>query len=203
MTQSHIDPNDPETYWILDPGQIEGVSSAIRMTLIDRLAADGPMSPEELASAAVLKPTAVYHHIKKLLRLRLVETAGQRTQPGAKKPQTLYKTPAPRMRLIRAFLDADNADRLSGAAAALLRQADRDFCGGFDQPAPKSEGPDRNHGFFRVAARPNAETLARINGHLNAISDLLWESNDPESPPLALSWVIAPLRDTTSDGDTP
>ena len=201
MTQSHIDEHRPDTYWILSPDQIEVIASAVRMTLVDRLAADGPMSPEELAHAAALKPTAVYHHIKKLHAVGLVEIHGHRRQPGAKKPQTLYKTPAPRMRLIRAFRNPKNREQVSHAAAALLRQAERDFASAFEDSRVLAEGPQRNHGFFRVAARPDADGLKQINAHLEAIGEILWASNDPKNPPLALSWAIAPLPESNHDGD--
>lgn len=201
MTRSHIDPARPDTYWILDPSQIECLASATRMTLLDRLAAEGPMSPDDLAHAAALKPTAVYHHVKKLLRVGLVEACGQRRQPGARKPQTLYRTPAPRMRLIKAFGDAANATRLSNAAAALLRQCERDFADAFTMPTARADGDTRNHGFFRLAARPDAETLRQVNAHLNAIAELLWTANDPAAEPVSLAWSMAPLPETQPTGD--
>lgn len=202
MTRSHIDPDNPDIYWILDPEQMVCLASATRTTLLDRLAVDGPMCPEDLANAAALKPTAVYHHVKKLLAVGLVEVAGQRRMPGAKKPQTLYKTPAPKMRMLRAFGDRANATRLSNNAAAILRQAERDFADAFTMDDLHSEGAKRNHGFFRLAARPDAETLAAINSHLDAITDLLWSANTEDGRPMALAWALAPLHETRTTPST-
>ncbi|MEE2566855.1 helix-turn-helix domain-containing protein [Hyphobacterium marinum] len=202
MTRSYIDPDHPDTYWILDPDQMVCLASATRMTLLDRLAVDGPMCPEDLAYAAALKPTAVYHHVKKLLAVGLVEIAGQRRMPGAKKPQTLYRTPAPKMRLLRAFGDPANATRLSNTAMAILRQAERDVADAFSMADTHAEGPERNHGFFRLAARPDAATLAAINDHLDAIADLLWSSNAENGRPVSLAWALAPLPETRNAGST-
>lgn len=198
MTDFDTPTDDPDTYWILDPEQIECLASSVRMTLIDRLVADGPLPADELARRVGLRPTAIYHHLTKLAETGLVVETGSRRAPGAKKPQIIYATPKPRMRMLRAFGDPANADALTRCTAAILRQAQRDFAAGFGNDAARAGGPQRNHGFSRLTARPDADTLARINAHLDAIHDLLWQANDPDQPALSLAWVIAP-QDTPSN----
>ena len=183
-----------EEFWILDPAQIACLASAPRQTIIDRLAADGPLSVDDLARVIGMKQTAVYHHIHKLEAVDLVHQAERRLMPGARKPQILYTTPAPRMRLARA-LGIERLQRgTKRCAGAMLRQAERDFSEGFDHGAIH-DGADRNHGFFRLIARPDAEALAEINEHLHAIGEILWRSNTKSGAPVALSWALAPLSD--------
>lgn len=189
-------PSTDETYWILDPEQISCLASAPRMTIIDRLAADGPMSVDDLARVIGMKQTAMYHHVHKLESVGLIQAAERRLMPGARKPQTLYTTPAPRMRLARALNQKQHRETLKRCAAAVLRQAERDFADGFALGGIH-EGPERNHGFFRLIARPDAAAQAEINEHLQAIADILWRSNTQTGAPVALSWAMAPLSDDT------
>ena len=185
-----------ESYWILDPAQIACLASAPRMTIIDRLAADGPLSVDDLARVIGMKQTAVYHHIHKLEAVGLVHASERRFMPGARKPQTLYATPAPRMRLAKALQAQQHQAGVKRCAAAMLRQAERDFAEGFDHEAVH-EGAQRNHGFFRLIARPSPAAMAEINDHLDAIADILWRSNTDTGEPVALSWAMAPLSDET------
>ena len=188
-------------YWVVREDQVECLSSAVRMTLIDRLAVDGPMSAEEIARAISLKPTAVYHHLAKLVRCGLVLEVGKRTLPGAKKPQVLYNTPSPKMRLMRALNMPELAPRVMGCVTATLRQADRDFAAALDAGGNITDGPDRNLGFFRLAARPSAETLQAINDHLWAIAELMWRAGDEGGAPISLAWSMAPLPDPDPQAD--
>jgi len=201
---AHPASDEADHYWVLREDQIDCLSSAVRMTLIDRLAVDGPMSAEEIARAISLKPTAVYHHLAKLTRCGLVLEAGKRTLPGAKKPQILYRTPAPKMRLMGALNTPELAPRVLGCVTATLRQADRDFAAGLNMGSAQTDGAQRNLGFFRLAARPNAATLEAINDHLWAIAELMWQAGDEGGPPISLAWSMAPLPDPerqTHEGD--
>ncbi|WP_421787188.1 ArsR/SmtB family transcription factor [Hyphobacterium sp.] len=186
-----------DSYWILDPEQIQCLASAPRMTIVDRLAADGPMSVDDLARVIGMKQTAVYHHIHKLEAVGLVRATDRRLLPGARKPQFLYATPAPRMRMSSALSQRHLRQGVVRCAGAALRQADRDFSEGFAH-RPVHDGADRNHGFFRLIGRPDATTLEKINGHLTAIHELLAQSDNRNGSPIALSWAMAPVSDDTN-----
>lgn len=186
-----------DEYWILDPEEIQCLASAPRMTIVDRLAADGPMSVDDLARVIGMKQTAVYHHIHKLEAVGLVRASERRLLPGARKPQILYATPAPRMRMAAALGRRELRHGVVRCAGAVLRQADRDFAEGFTFD-PVHDGPQRNHGFLRLIGRPTPETLERINAHLAAIHELLWQPDGQVGPPIALSWAMAPVSDETN-----
>ncbi|MEE2526136.1 helix-turn-helix domain-containing protein [Hyphobacterium sp. HN65] len=186
-----------DTYWILEWEQVMCLASAPRTTIIDRLAADGPMSVDDLSRVIGMKQTAVYHHIHKLEAVGLVVATDRRLLPGARKPQTLYATPAPRMRMARALGRKELRGGVTRCASAVLRQADREFADGFNL-SPVHDGSDRNHGFGRQIARPSPEALEKINAHLNAIVELMWQSNTETGQPIAVSWAISPVSDDTN-----
>lgn len=179
----------PETYWITDPDQLAALTSPRRHDIGDRLAASGPMSIRELAGQIGAKPSALYHHIKKMLDVGLVVEAG--TRVVRRKREQLYATPAPRMRVARALAEGKHPELMSEIVASLTRQMARDFSAGVTADKRSAEGEDRNLGFFRIVGRPSPAQLARINACLLEIAEILWKSNDANADLLCLGWVMA------------
>ena len=83
---------------------------------------------------------------------------------------------------------------------AQSRQMVRDFRAGLSSPAAVAEGGFRNQAFFRLIGRPTPQRLERINACVLEIIELLYQSNDPDSPLIALSLVMSPL-DIAGTGD--
>ncbi len=179
-----------EPYWVLRRDQLLCLVSAARMDMVDQLAGRGPLSIRELAAALGVQPSAVYHHLRKLLAVDLVREAGARVVN--RKSEKLYETPSRRMRLRRALEDPANAEIMQRFIEALCRQAERDFAGGLKAGGVAAPGPARDLGFFRMVARPTPQALARLNGLLDEIAELLWEDVDASQPAIALTWVLAP-----------
>jgi DNA-binding transcriptional ArsR family regulator len=183
---------DDKTYWIMERAQIAALTSPRRLDIGDALAASGPLSVRALAAQIGAKPSALYHHLAKLIEVGLVEEAGTRTVN--RKRETLYATPAPRMRLIRALAEGKHREKMDEIVAALTRQMERDFRAAGRLPGRNAEGERRNYGFFRLLARPGPEDLAAINAKLQEIAEILWTSKDPEADPICFAWVMAPLE---------
>lgn len=188
-----------DVYWITRRDQIEALASPVRMALIDHLSRVECLSADTLATVLDLKTTAVYHHLKILLNCNLVEDAGQTWSQGARKPTKLYRTPARRMRLKRAFENPDNAGLLKDCHGAILRQAERDFATGFHQRHPSVGDAQRTHGFFRQVARMDPDRLRKLNQHLAQIAELLWEDDAPDGVPVAFTWSLTPIPEKTKD----
>jgi DNA-binding transcriptional ArsR family regulator len=188
----------PGTYWVTGAEQLAALTNARRHDIIDRLAACGPMSIRELARQIGAKPSALYHHIDKLLGVGLVVEAGRRAV--ARRHEQLYATPAPRMRLIKALAEGQQPELMAEIVGSLTRQMARDFRSGSQSPARVAEGADANYGFFRLVGRPTPAQLARINACLIEIAEVFWNSNDASSPLVGLGWVIAPLESSRDDG---
>lgn len=181
-----------ETYWVTRPEQLAALTSARRHDIVDRLAAGGPMSIKELARQIGAKPSALYHHVQKLLAVGLVVEAGRRAV--RRRYEQLYATPAPRMRLIRALAENRQPELMAQIATSLTRQMARDFRAAGASSRKVPEGKHANYGFFRLVGRPNPRQRARINACLQEIAEILWNSDDPASTPIALGWVMAPLH---------
>lgn len=179
---------------MLQPEQIEALASPVRSDLIDRLSAGGEMSVRELAEDMALKPSSLYHHLRKLLAVGLVEAAT--TRRVNRRNEQLYRTVAPRMRLRQALAEPSCHAAMGRMAAALARQADRDFASGLADPDARIDGPARNLGVFRLVGQPAPEALARINAHLDAIAELMWDARCADAPMLSLAWTMAPIRHT-------
>ena len=175
--------------WINDPEQIECLVSTTRMDIVDHLAGRGAMSIKEIAQAVGKKPSALYHHIEKLLEAGLIREEGARTVN--RKQEKLYATPSRRMRLKRALGDPAHAEVMQRIVGSLARQAERDFARGQSEGG-LTEGEHRNLGFYRMVAKPGPAKLARINALLDELGELLWEEGDPDDETVVLTWVMAP-----------
>jgi DNA-binding transcriptional ArsR family regulator len=180
-----------ETYWVMEPDQLAVLTSARRHDMIDRLAAGGPMSIKELAGEIGAKPSALYHHIEKMLAVGLIVEAGVRVV--RRKREQLYAARAPRMRLNRALAEDRHPELMHDIVASLTRQMARDFDKGGRAPIRIVDGPDKNYGFFRLVGRPSPAQLARLNACLIEIAEILWKSDDSAAPLIGLGWVMAPL----------
>lgn len=177
--------------WIMREDQLECLVSATRTDIVDHLAAHGPMSVKELAVAIGMQPSALYHHIDKLLEVGLVVEQGSRV--ANRKQEKLYATLSRRIRLRRALEEGQHKDIMNRIVATLGRRAERDFARGQEHASACADGNARNLGFFRLVARPNAEKLARINALLGEVAELMWEDADPDGDVVALTWVMAPV----------
>lgn len=180
-----------QTYWILEKRQLEAMVSPRVHDIVDRLMADGPMSIKELAQQIGCKPSSLYHHIAKMLRVGLAVEAGSRVV--RRRREQLYNVPAPRMRLARALAEGVHPEIVNDIAGSLIRQMGRDFSAGANRPSKCAEGEGRNFGFGRLIGRPTPAQLARLNACLIEIGEILWNSVDENASAVSFGWIIAPM----------
>ena len=184
-------------YYVLDKSQLQCLASAVRLDIVDHLAAYGVMAIKELATSIGKKPSAIYHHLKMLEEVGLIHEAG--TRVVNRKSEKLYMTPSRRMRLSKALADEANAGVMNDIVSVLCRQTDRDFSRGADGASVRRSGPHQNLRFFRLVNRPSAAGIKEINAKLDEIAEILWREPDPERPMVALTWVMTPLDADSSD----
>jgi DNA-binding transcriptional ArsR family regulator len=175
---------------LLGKAQLRCIVNARRHDIVDQLAARGPMSVREIASAIHARPSALYYHLRELLRVGLVVEDGYRVV--RRKREILYMCPAPRMRFKRALHDRGNAATFVRIASSMTRQMERDFRRGMQSPGGVTSGARRNLGLFRLVGSPDAGTLREINRHLDAVAELLWQSAGDRGEVVSLAWVMAP-----------
>lgn len=185
------DDQSPDRYEIVDPAQLEMLTSMRRHDIGDRLGMSAPMSVKELARAIGAQPSALYHHIDAMLRAGLIVEAGSRVVN--RKREVLYGTPAKQMRLVEALADPKNKDVMNRMVAAMSRQTARDFAAGADLPSKVVEGDARNYRFFRLLGRPTPDQVARINACIGEVIDIMYASGGNDAPLLAVDWVMTPL----------
>lgn len=189
---------DGDTYWVVEPEQLQCLASPVRGDIIDHLVGRGPMAIKQIASSLGRQPSSIYYHIEKLLEVGLIEEAGR--QVVNRRTEILYKTPGKKMRVKKALADMANRDVITQTAFGLLRQSQRDFERGYERASMKIDGDERNMGFFRLVNRPSPESLAEINGYLERIAEILWQERDESQPLVAFAWTMAPLDDGAEDG---
>jgi DNA-binding transcriptional ArsR family regulator len=180
-----------ETHWVEDPRQLACLASPVRMDIVDHLAGRGPTSIKDLAREIGREPSSIYHHVRLLADVGLVIEAGARVEN--RKSEKLDATPAPRMRLKKALGDKRHKPVMRDIVAALCRESERDFAAGLNHPRARSQGDDRNLGFFRLVNRVDRRTLKRINALLDEVAELLWQDPAEHGDVVALTWTMTPL----------
>jgi DNA-binding transcriptional ArsR family regulator len=181
----------PESHETSDPRQLEAVANPRRQDMLARLTASGPLSIRELAGQDGARPTALYHHLEKLMAVGLVVEAGTRVRN--RRREQLYETVAHRLRLAKAHRDPAHAGAVAKIVSAQTRQLARDFRLGQASRARIDDGDERNLTFFRLVGRPAPDQLAKINHCLSEITELLWNADDPDAEPVVLGCVLAPV----------
>jgi len=174
-----------------DPSQLETIANPRRQDMLARLSASGPLSIRELAEQIGARPTALYHHLEKLLAVGLVVEAGARVRN--RRREQLYETVAHRLRLAKAHRDPAHSQAVANIVSAQTRQLSRDFRIGQESASRIDDGDRRNLTFFRLVGRPSVMQLARINACLTEITEVMWEANDPNADLIALGCVMAPV----------
>lgn len=195
--------SDSDTYWILDPRELEALVLPIRLEIIDRLAALGPTRARDLARALGRRQTALYHHLAKLEEAGLIRRT-ERLRNGGR-PAQHYETVAPRMRLSRAAADPKLKDYIVRAAHFSARQSARDYEQGFAVEGRRLEGPGRDHWWARVYVPATSERMARINALLDQIFEVAMapEPQPSDAPLISLAWFMSPLpaRNASDEAD--
>lgn len=181
-----------EVYFIRDPRQLALLVSVRRGEIVDCLAGTGPATIREVAAALGMRASALYHHFQLLEEAGLVVDAGTRLEHG--KPARVFRTPGVQMRWGIGLLDPDHAATWHKLNAAQCRQSERDFQRGLESAEAVPEGPGKNLRTFRIVGRPDPETLAAINHHLDQVVALLYDSASGDGTPIAVSCVGAPLQ---------
>lgn len=182
-----------KVYWITRKDQLRVLASAIRLDILDRLGAQGPMSVKQLAASTGKNATPIYHHLDQLQKVGLVRRASASETRG--RPAVVYEAPGELIRLARAPTIPANRRPMARIGHIAASQAGKDYALGFKSEHWQLDGPARNHWFFRCVMRPSPQRLAKINALLDELSVLIW-TPDPSPGKLSMSvaWFLAPLK---------
>lgn len=75
-------PEQLDSYRISDIEQVKALSHPLRMRIIEVLAASDPMTTKQVADTLGEKPTRLYHHVDKLLRVGLIRLTHTKQNRG-------------------------------------------------------------------------------------------------------------------------
>ncbi|WP_262693651.1 winged helix-turn-helix domain-containing protein [Kordiimonas aquimaris] len=182
---------DESVYWIKHPDQFECLMSARRMEIVDQLAQIGVCSVAEIANTLGVKVSSLYHHIELLLSVGLIECVGKRGVGRCE--EKLYRTPGAVMRYGITLGDSSSFDIYRRLSEYQARQATRDFTRGLRSKHLVDAGSQKNIWIFRLVGAPDADTLAKINQHIEAIAELFWSSAGQDNPLVVMSAIVAPV----------
>ena len=183
----------PSVYWITRKDQLDELANAVRLDILDRLVAMGPMSVKDLSASLGRKPTAIYHHLELLESLELIRKTN--AAGGRGRPASLYQAAGLLIRAARAPLKPENRAPAAKIARVVAAQAARDYKDGFAVKGWQLEGAGRNHWQFRSIARPSPQRLAKINALLDTLAELIWTPDpSPGKHPVSYAWFISPLQ---------
>jgi predicted ArsR family transcriptional regulator len=177
-------------YTITSRRQVEALASPVRLAIVDRLIAQGPLSVRALASLLGRAPTSVYQHLVVLQKLGLVRTAEIRVGRG--RPAAVYQTTAPLIRLAPTFANRSAMTKMSRAIGG---QSARDYAKGFKSHRARREGIERNHWLFRLYTSPSPEKLARINRLLDKLIEVIRTPDPDPGRLISVAWFMSPIGD--------
>ena len=181
-----------KSYWVSDPRQIEAAGHPARHDIVDRLVALGPLSVRDLATNLGRNVTSIYHHLKHLEKIGLVQSLTPESSKRGR-PHLLYKSIAPRIRLVRAAADPSLRAPLAKWARVVGGQAAKEYIAGMSNPDAVFSGKERNLLLGRGVTTASPERLARINELMDALTELVLTPEPTPGPLVSVGWFLSPL----------
>lgn len=176
----------------VDSTQLKAMASAIRLEILDCLAATGEsMSIREVAKELHRRPDSLYFHFGRLVEVGLIRQDAVRQL--RRHTEALFSVPQG-LRLRYDLEQPETRTALASMASAMLRVATRDFKAGVESERAQPWGSQRNLWNARVAGRLNQRQLHRVNELLCELLDLFSEGagGADSSERVSLVWSLAP-----------
>jgi len=150
------------------------------------------MSVREVARALGRKVTSIYHHIKRLEEVGLIEVVRSSVADRGR-PFIVYRSIAPRVRLARAQSDPKLRGPMKKWAKMTMAQAANEYGDALGSHSGRIDGRKRNLWLFRVVSAPSPKRLARINALLDELAELAWTPDAKSGPLISIGWFMMPL----------
>ena len=174
--------------------QITTFLNPTRSDIYQRLALFGPLSARQIAEAIELPVTALYHHLKYLLRVGLIVAIEEpRVGKSSGRPALVYDAIGRVVKLSAEIDKPGHGDLVSRAARSAAVQASRDFEASVGRPLSEFEGRLKNIGFFRTLFSPSPQKLARVNALLDELRELTSAPDDKSGQLMTIAWFTSPV----------
>ena len=173
---------DDDLHLIRDRAAVCALASVARQEIADGLAALGPSTVAELASALGRAPSALYYHLQILERVGLVLREETVREDG--KTESILRTPGRRMQVAIRPRNRKDARLLHSLQAPLLRATERDLEAAMEQRARAASDDEADDHGVAMAGRTKTwlddDEFIEVREHLDAIDRLLARAR-PES----------------------
>jgi DNA-binding transcriptional ArsR family regulator len=148
-------------YIIRDKQQMRALAASTRQEIVDVLPRMGTVSVAELATALGRPADSLYYHLRMLVKVGLVLTAGSRIRNG--RSEALYHAVARELRLWYKLGKNGNGSEIVPIVASMLRLGVRDFRKSFKAGHAAVSGSHRELWALRKTAWLSKTQLAEIN----------------------------------------
>jgi DNA-binding transcriptional ArsR family regulator len=146
--------------------QLRALSSPLRVRILDALMHRSPCSVGEIAQALGRPPPTLYHHLKIMLRARVVLPAGERGT-GREREQ-LFKPAARRIRSAVTGVSKRDLQELARVGEAHTRHVLRRYSNALKTGDATLAGPARNSVVRHLTLTLPPERLKALNADLDA-----------------------------------
>ena len=177
-------------YEIKDPAQIRALESPMRQEIVDAITAIGPCSITELASYLGRAADSLYFHVKKLVKVRLVQEVERRKE--GRHESAIYAMPG---RSARIVYSSPMKKSIRKVVAGALRLSLREFNLGLAEKNPTFSGTHRSLWGGRAKGWLSKDDLAEVNRLLEQLSQIMCRSEPGHDRQVySLGWVFAPAQ---------
>jgi DNA-binding transcriptional ArsR family regulator len=157
----------PRSHAISRDDQLSALVSWARQELLDVLSRMGASSVTEIAATLGRPPDALYYHLRSLVRVGLVESAGFRRRAG--REEALFRTVAPEIMIRYGPPSAARDRRLTGIVGSMLRLGARDYRRALDSPEVVVTGSRRELWALRTTGWLSPAQIATVNRNIHRL----------------------------------
>ena len=169
--------------------QLDCLGVPVRQEVLDAVQALQPCSVREIAAHLKRSKTALYHHIEKLLAVRLIKEEGYRAT--GRRPEMLYAVPHT-MTIGHQLDDPVSVDLVKRIVAGMTSTAARDFANAYRSGVAVTDGSHRNTWAARLKLWLSKDELARLGATLTELTTLLENRATSDRELHTICWVLTP-----------
>lgn len=155
-----------DTYLVKDPVQRKALTSPLRLEILEHFV-HGPLSVADLAERMDRRPDSLYYHIRKLVSVGLLLTAGAKKR--GQRDETLYTLVSTSVAMPTSPKAPETIDSAIKTIAAGFRLTEREMRNALEQGLIKESSDEPNFWAARQRCRLRPGALRSINKHFYSV----------------------------------
>jgi len=181
-------------YLIKQLDQIRALIAPARQEIIDALEVVGPATVAAIGAVLGRAPDSLYHHIRLLLKVGLIEVVETRVQERTR--EAVYDLSGPSMAIVYDLKDRRVRDSLEALSRSMTRIAHRDFARAIAGDDAIVDGPRRNLRSARIVGSLDDRQLEELNRLYARIAEIMsGHAHAGDQRRLhAVTFLVAPLE---------